>query len=52
MEDILETAEDSAATIEADPEKLTLNEKLQALYKLQHKHTVGSVDELKVIETD
>ncbi|PKA81892.1 DNA replication and repair protein RecN [Ulvibacter sp. MAR_2010_11] len=53
LEDILETAEDSAATIEADPEKLTLiNEKLQALYKLQHKHTVGSVDELKVIETD
>lgn len=51
LEDILENINDLAEKIEPDPEMLLqVNEKLQALYKLQQKHSVNSVEALIEIE--
>jgi len=53
MEDLFESMESSATAIEADPEKLfEINQKLQALYKLQQKHSVATVEELLQIQND
>ena len=51
MEDISNEVSNMAEKIEADPETLfQVNEKLQALYKLQQKHAVSTVLELIEIE--
>ena len=53
LEDIFESIEDFASKVEADPAKLfEVNEKLQILYKLQHKHTVTTVGELLALQED
>lgn len=53
LEDIFEGIEESVASVEANPSKLLeVNEKLQTLYKLQQKHTVGTVIELLSIKND
>ncbi|HNP69168.1 MAG TPA: DNA repair protein RecN [Aequorivita sp.] len=53
MEDIAAEINNAAENIEADPEMLfQVNEKLQALYKLQQKHAVSSTEELIKIEED
>jgi len=53
LEDIAEGLQLSSTSIEANPSLLfEVNSKLQALYKLQHKHAVASVSELiKIQET-
>ena len=53
LEDIQEGIENATNTLEADPKELfKINEVLQTVYKLQHKHSVASVAELIVIEND
>lgn len=53
LEDINESISDSLSGIDADPQQLfESNEKLQKLYKLQQKHTVATVDELRAIQED
>ncbi len=53
MEDIGESIEGSVLKIEPDPQKLTeVNDRLQMLYKLQQKHSMGTVEELLVIRND
>lgn len=47
LEDIHVSLEDQAATIEADPRRLQeVNDALQSIYKLQHKHKLDSIEEL------
>lgn len=51
LEDIANEVNSSAENIAADPEMLIqVNEKLQLLYKLQQKHAVSTVSELREIE--
>lgn len=51
MEDLSEELVQSSETIEANPEKLfELNEVLQLIYKLQQKHSVGSIEDLITIQ--
>jgi DNA repair protein RecN (Recombination protein N) len=53
LEDIYEGIQQLAQDMDADPSKLfETNEKLQALYKLQQKHSVGTVEELLEIQKD
>ncbi len=53
MEDIRESIEGSVLKIEPDPQKLTeANDRLQMLYKLQQKHSMGTVEELLAIRND
>jgi len=51
IEDLSESLEDKAATIEADPSALfEINNSLQLIYKLQQKHIVATVEELLTIQ--
>jgi len=53
LEDINESIGDSLSGTDVDPQQLfESNEKLQKLYKLQQKHTVATVDELRAIQED
>lgn len=53
LEDLQDTFQNLSQKIEPDPEALMqVKEKLQELYKLQQKHSVASVDELKAIESE
>jgi DNA repair protein RecN (Recombination protein N) len=53
LEDIAEVTEHKAQGIESNPQRLfAVNETLQKLYKLQHKHAVTTVEELLRIEID
>jgi DNA repair protein RecN (Recombination protein N) len=53
LEDIHEGLQQLALHMEEDPSKLfETNEKLQTLYKLQQKHSVGTVTELLEIQKD
>jgi len=53
LEDVFEGIEGLASSLESDPLKLfEVNEKLQLLYKLQHKHGVATVSELLEIEEE
>lgn len=52
LEDIQESLNDAAMTIEADPQRLfEINEKLQLVHKLQQKHTAADIGELMEIQT-
>lgn len=47
LEDIQESLEDHAAHIEADPRRLQeVNDALQSIYKLQHKHKLDTLEAL------
>lgn len=47
LEDLLEEIRNSSETVAADPQQLLeVNEKLQTLYRLQHKHSLETVEEL------
>lgn len=51
MDDVSEEMNSLSSSIEADPSLLNeINEKLQAIYKLQQKHTVATVSELIEIQ--
>ncbi|NND64095.1 MAG: AAA family ATPase, partial [Flavobacteriaceae bacterium] len=50
LEDILSELDSAAENLDADPKLLMeVNEKLQNLYRLQKKHSAGTVEELKEI---
>lgn len=47
LEDLADEMQDTAENVASDPEMLLhVNEKLQTLYKLQQKHSLGTVSEL------
>ncbi|RFN60115.1 DNA repair protein RecN [Marixanthomonas ophiurae] len=47
LDDLSEETEQIATSVEANPQELlAINEKLQTLHKLQHKHNVATVSEL------
>ena len=51
LEDIFEGIQETASNIESDPSALyEINEKLQALYKIQQKHSVATVIDLLEIQ--
>jgi len=53
MEDVAEEVQNTVEQLDADPKLLQeVQEKLQVLYNLQQKHTVGSVEELIRVEED
>lgn len=53
LEDLSDEIGLKADTISADPEELArVNDRLQTLYKLQQKHGLTTVDELRVLESE
>ena len=53
LEDVISSIEDASEDLQVDPTELfRINEVLQTLYRLQHKHSVSSVKELADIESN
>ncbi|MDA9284293.1 DNA repair protein RecN [Flavobacteriaceae bacterium] len=53
LEDVISSIENSSEDLQVDPTELfRINEVLQTLYRLQHKHSVSSVKELSEIESN
>lgn len=53
LEDVISSIENTSEDLQVDPTELfRINEVLQTLYRLQHKHSVSSVKELADIESD
>ena len=53
LEDVISSIEDASEDLQVDPTELfRINEVLQTLYRLQHKHSVSSVKELSDIESN
>ncbi len=52
LEDIVSDLDDAAERVESNPQLLIeVNQQLQELYRLQKKHTVATVEELRVLES-
>jgi DNA repair protein RecN (Recombination protein N) len=53
LEDVISSVQDASEDLQVDPTELfRINEVLQTLYRLQHKHNVSSVKQLMDIETN
>jgi DNA repair protein RecN (Recombination protein N) len=53
LEDVISSIENTSEDLQVDPTELfRINEVLQTLYRLQHKHSVSSVKELADIESN
>ena len=53
LEDVISSIENASEDLQVDPTELfRINEVLQTLYRLQHKHSVSSVKELSDIESN
>ena len=53
LEDVISSIENTSEDLQVDPTELfRINEVLQTLYRLQHKHSVSSVKELSEIESN
>jgi len=53
LEDVISSIENASEDLQVDPTELfRINEVLQTLYRLQHKHSVSSVKELADIESN
>ena len=53
LEDVVSSIENTSEDLQVDPAELfRINQVLQTLYKLQHKHSVTSVEQLLDIESD
>ncbi|MDA9215400.1 DNA repair protein RecN [Flavobacteriaceae bacterium] len=53
LEDVISSIENTSEDLQVDPTELfRINEVLQTLYRLQHKHSVSSVKELSEIEAN
>ena len=53
LEDVVSSIENTSEDLQVDPTELfRINEVLQTLYRLQHKHSVSSVKELSEIESN
>ena len=53
LEDVISSIENTSEDLQVDPTELfRINEVLQTLYRLQHKHSVSSVKELSDIESN
>ena len=53
LEDVISSIENASEDLQVDPTELfRINEVLQTLYRLQHKHSVSSVKELSEIESN
>ena len=53
LEDVISSIENTSEDLQVDPTELfRINEVLQTLYRLQHKHSVSSVKELAAIESN
>lgn len=53
LEDVVSSIENTSEDLQVDPTELfRINEVLQTLYRLQHKHSVSSVKELSDIESN
>jgi DNA repair protein RecN (Recombination protein N) len=53
LEDVISSVQDVSEDLQVDPTELfRINEVLQTLYRLQHKHNVSSVKQLMDIETN
>ena len=53
LEDVISSIENTSEDLQVDPTELfRINEVLQTLYRLQHKHSVSSVKELAEIESN
>ena len=53
LEDVISSVQDASEDLQVDPTELfRINEVLQTLYRLQHKHSVSSVKELSDIESN
>ena len=53
LEDVISSIENTSEDLQGDPTELfRINEVLQTLYRLQHKHSVSSVKELSDIESN
>ena len=53
LEDVVSSIENASEDLQVDPTELfRINEVLQTLYRLQHKHSVSSVKELSEIESN
>ena len=53
LEDVISSVQDASEDLQVDPTELfRINEVLQTLYRLQHKHSVSSVKQLMDIESN
>ncbi len=53
LEDVISSVQDASEDLQVDPTELfRINEVLQTLYRLQHKHSVSSVKQLMNIESN